>query len=427
MKKTPTQEFYFQTAVAVANYLGQELNIYPHFHYQVLKAISGPRVLCLNFQINPTHASSIISMASQLSMAAGLDGNTTIRIARGSGGTLRLEVPKPEALWFNVDIEHLPQPGRLRLRFGLDHARRPVLMDFTNPLTPHLLIAGTTGSGKTNAVALLTFLLATQNKPKQVQLILLDTEKFGRNWRPFSNLPHLLHPIVTDREEAGRVLAWGLAEIDRRAQRPEPGPHLFFVIDEAQALLVKEPFPKYIGHLARKGREFGVHLLAVVHKPTREQLGSPDIKVDLSTRLVGRVDDATSAFVATGQKQTGAELLTSAGDMLFVKPGGVTRLFMALAPKDTSDLPRVDRVRRLELAQYEDIDHVIAQTKRLPDPVDPGHVAFALVDTNASQRSLVEQLSIGFPKAKRLKTFAHVLQQELLRLGYGICQLEGIQ
>ena len=156
-------------------------------------------------------------MSEQLSTAAGLNREASIRIDRGRAGALAVETPKPEALWYNVKITALPRRRWLRATLGLDNEHRPTLVDFSNPLTPHALIAGTTGSGKTNAQRLVVYDLASQNSPADVQFVLIDTRKRGIGCRPFQHLPHLLHPVITDDPTALRALSWAVAEVDRRA------------------------------------------------------------------------------------------------------------------------------------------------------------------------------------------------------------------
>jgi S-DNA-T family DNA segregation ATPase FtsK/SpoIIIE len=187
-------------------------------------------------------------------------------------------------------------------------------------LTPHALIAGTTGSGKTNVQRLIVYDLALQNAPADVQFLLIDTRKRGSGWAPFAGLPHLAHPIITDDVTAARALGWATAEIDRRAAERRNTPRVFIGIDEAQALLEQEALIRPIVDIAGTGREFGVHLIAATQNPTAKQLGDITLKRNLSARLVGKVDGATAAHVATGQEGTEAHKLTGAGDMLLVTP-----------------------------------------------------------------------------------------------------------
>jgi hypothetical protein len=416
--------FYHQAANAIRGYLEQELSIQADLHYRVQSAIDGPRVLSLGLVINPKFAPKIMTIAEQLSMAAGLDRGVSIRVARGQRGTLALEIPKPKALWYNVAVDALPRRRGLRATVGLDNDHRPALIDFSEALTPHALIAGATGSGKTNVQRLLVYDLASQNTPAEVRFLLIDTRKRGIGWRPFTRLPHLAHPVITDDDTALRALAWAVAEVDRRAAAGQTSPRLFVGIDETQALLEAEQFVRPISDLAAVGREFGIHLLAAMQNPTAKQLGDASIKRNLTTRLVGKVDSADAARVATGQGKSGANLLTGAGDFLLVQPQGITRLTAALlTEQDTARLPRSETVQALDLDQYDDVDRVADVADdgrgRPPEPVEPEHVALAL----ASDRGIVwlaRELGIGKTRATRVKEFTDILLARLSELGYSV-------
>lgn len=413
------KRFYYRTANAIAHYWAQELEIRPNVHYRIRGAVNGPRVIALHVIVNPRYAAKIMGMSEQLSMAAGLDRETTIRIDRGRAGALSVEIPKPSELWHNFPITALPPRRGLRATVGLDVEHRPTLVDFSDPLTPHAGIFGTTGSGKTNAQRLLVYDLASQNEPGDVQFILIDTRKRGSGWRPFYHLPHLLHPVITDDGTALRALAWGVAEVDRRAKSGRTCPRVFVCLDETQALLDQEQFVKPIADLSAVGREFGIHLLAAMQNPTAKQLGDTAIKRNLTTRLVGKTDSADSARVATGIGGTGAERLIGAGDFLLVQPDGVRRLTTALLTEgDTDRLPRAESIGYIDLAQYEDVDHVldVVDVKRA-DPLEPDHVLVALA-TGRGITWLAKKLGIGSTKARRVKEFADAIREAGIKRGY---------
>ena len=414
--------YFSGVAGAIADYLWQELKIHPRRgDYRVIAATSGPRVLTLGLVINPRHAPKVMGMAEQLSMAAGLDRKASIRTTRGNRGALALEIPKPPELWYNISVRSLPRRRGLKAPVGIDVDHRPALVDFSNPLTPHLLTAGTTGSGKTNAARLFVYDLASGNQPEDGRMILVDTRKRGIAWRSFSALPHLAHPIITDDGEALRALGWAVAEMDRRAEDGRSRPHIFVSIDEAQALLDRDEFIKPIGDLAAVGREFGVHLLLATQNPTAKMLGTTSIKRNLTTRLVGKVDSAQAAAVAAGVKESGAELLTGPGDQLLVQPSGIKRITAALVTEgDMADLPRSESIPHLDLGEYDDIDHILDQAgSGRTAPLETRNVAVAL----AYRRGitwLAGELGIGSSRARRVKTFADSLARELEDLGYTI-------
>ena len=415
------KKFCHAVSGAVADYLWQEIKLHPQQgHYRIITATSGPRVLTLGMLINPRHAPKVIGLAEQLSMAAGLDRETSIRVTRGNRGTLSLEIPKPSFMWYNIGVKALPRCRNLKAPVGIDVEHRPARVDFDNPLTPHLLAAGTTGSGKTNTARLFVYDLASGNSPEDVKLILMDTRKRGTAWRSFSALPHLAHPVITKDEEALQALSWAVAELDRRALDRRTTPRVFIAVDEAQALLEFDHFIKPIGDLAAVGREFGIHLLLATQNPTAKMLGDTSIKRNMTTRLVGKVDSAQAAQVAAGVKETGAELLTGPGDQLLVSPGGVKRITTALVTEaDLVKLPQTDSVPYLDLDEYDDIDHVRDQAQPRVAPLLPHQVAQALVFDGGINK-LAGVLRVGNGRATRIKKFADELREVLDNLGYTV-------
>ena len=414
--------FYNRTSSAIADYLWQQLEIHPQRgDYRLLSATSGPRVLTLGLLINPSLAPKVIKLAEQMSMAAGLDRAVSIRVARGNRGTLALEIPKPKDLWYDIGVRSLPNGRGLRAPVGIDVEHRPALLDFGNPLTPHLLASGTTGCGKTNTARLFAYDLATGNRPEDVSLILVDTRKRGIAWRSFENLPHLAHPVITDDATALRALGWAIAELDRRCLQRRNTPRVFLAIDEAQALLDRPEFVGPIGELAAVGRECGIHLFLATQNPTAEMLGSTNIKRNLTMRLVGKVDSAQAAVVSAGIKATGAELLTGPGDQLLIAPSGVTRITIALVTEnDLLTLPRTESHQELELGQYDDIDHVVDQAAvNVPAPIEPAHLATALANRRGINW-LASQLRIGTKRATRLRTYADQVLEALAELDHTI-------
>lgn len=407
----------YQMSAIVADYLYQQAGLHPRLsNYRVREMVDGPRVVTLHVVIHPSMMKKVFALSDELAMALSLDKNVDVRIARGRAGALSIEIPNPQP--YDVLISRLPRRRGLKATTGLDNENRPALVDFAHHTTPHLLIAGATGCGKTNAQRLFVYNLASQNEPRDVQFILIDAKKRGLGWRPFQRLPYLAHEVITDSDMALRALAWGVAEIDRRAQTGQTSPHVFIGIDEAQSILTDEAFVKPIADIASTGREFGIHLLMAMQDPKSDNLGNVTIKRNMA-RLVGHVDDATAAKVATGKAGSGAERLHGPGDMLLVLDSEVTRVTTALlTDRDVESLPRAETVGSLDLEQYEDIDHVLdtADNQHKAE-----HVAYAIAYPEASQRALYDQIHIGFPKIKALQNYVRDILSELASLGFSVC------
>ena len=426
---------YYRTALnGVADHLANKLKIWPASFVQYRDRLpsqarfyqstfdAGHRCFTWTLATDPQTAEKLLTMnLDGLNVAARLDEEFSVRVGRGRRGALVIEIPLPKRWWRNVTTGDLPRKPGLLTAVGLDTRRKPVFLNWQDPLMAHPLIAGTTGSGKTSVARLAIYDLAMTNGPGEVEFVLIDTRKKGKWWKDFEDIPHLGHPIVKDDEEALRVLLWACAEIDRRAESGRVQPGIFIYIDEAQVILDRGEFVKAIGDVAATGREFNIHLTLICQNPTAKQLGDTTIKRNMITRLVGRVDSPEAAHVATGQPKSGAEFLTGAGDLLFIRPGSVKRLTAGLlTDKDIAGLPRVDGNRRLDLGEYEDPDHVLAQadngSKVRADDLDPAHVAVSLV-AERGITWLCNRLSIGSAKARRVLEFADELRDELKAMG----------
>jgi hypothetical protein len=317
--------FYEHAVTSLAKYFHQELGIVPNRDYFFRHANAGPRILTLAVGINPKFVPKLESLREQLAFVVALEAEQHVRMARGDRGLFYIEVPKPQELRYSLPIESLPPGHGVKVPLGLDGFYRPIRMDYENPLQTHTLVAGATGSGKTNVQRLLLYYLAGQNSPDDVKLLLLDPSKGGRWFKDFEGLPHLLHPVVTKQDEIAAVLTWALKERDKRAEAFTMHPRIFIALDEAQVLLGQNDFIAPVRRLATEGREVGLHLILVTQKTNMEAIGSGAIRDNLTCRVAGCVRDPDEAYRVTGRKGSGAELLTEAGDMLFVLAGDMRR------------------------------------------------------------------------------------------------------
>jgi len=208
---------------------------------------------------------------------------------------------------------------------GLDGEGVPLLLRLPSPNVAHVLIAGTTGSGKTALARTIVASLAMHNGQRELQLVLVDPK--GRGLMPFEGLPHLLEPVVTRVEEAEAVLGRLVAEMERRDEEGRSLPRLVVVLDELADLVQVggREMEERLRRLTQRGREAGVHLVACTQKPTAAVIGSL-VKSNFPVRLVGAVASPEDAKVATGLAGTGAERLLGQGDFVVVAKGQVTRM-----------------------------------------------------------------------------------------------------
>jgi S-DNA-T family DNA segregation ATPase FtsK/SpoIIIE len=208
---------------------------------------------------------------------------------------------------------------------GLDQEGVPLLLRLPSPNVAHVLIAGTTGSGKTALARTIVTSLALHNSQRNLQLVLIDPK--GRGFLPFEGLPHLLEPVVTRVDEALPLLQRLIAQMERRDAEGRSDPRLVIVLDELADLVQVggREMEAALTRLTQRGREAGLHLVACTQKPAAAVIGGL-VKSNFPVRLVGSVASPEDAKVATGIAATGAERLLGQGDFLVVTKGQATRM-----------------------------------------------------------------------------------------------------
>jgi len=226
---------------------------------------------------------------------------------------------------------------------------RPLLLRLPSPDVTHVLVAGMTGSGKTELIRAIVLSLAIGNRQSQLQFALIDPK--SRGLAPLAGLPHLMAPPAVDSEAAMSLLDRLNEEMDRRDLHGVSLPRIVVVVDEVVDLLMtgNKLIEAAITRLAQRGREAGIHLILGAQKPSATALG-PHIKANLPVRLVGRVGSVEDARVAAGVSGTNAEKLGGRGDFLAVAGGQITRFQAAYIPaRDWLNLPDILRDRRRQL------------------------------------------------------------------------------
>jgi S-DNA-T family DNA segregation ATPase FtsK/SpoIIIE len=316
-----------------------------HFGVQanIVGQIAGPRVTRYELQLAPgTKVSKVAALKDDLSYAL---ATTEIRILAPIPGkqAVGVELPNlsPNIVTLGDIFDDLPQTASpLSVWLGKDISGSAVWTDLAR--MPHILIAGTTGSGKSGCInAILTSILL-RSTPDEVRMILIDPKRIELGF--YEAIPHLLTPVVSSPKGAAAVLANVVGEMERRYERlsavrarslPEanrafrsrgedPLPYLLVVIDELADLMMISPqeVEDAVIRLAQKSRAVGVHLVLATQRPSVDVITGM-IKANVPSRIAFAVSSQTDSRVILDQ--AGAESLLGQGDMLF-KPLGTSRL-----------------------------------------------------------------------------------------------------
>jgi S-DNA-T family DNA segregation ATPase FtsK/SpoIIIE len=259
-----------------------------------------------------------------------------VRVSR-QGAAVKIEVPRDDAqtvrlLQLSRQLEEIPRQAAI---LGLDEAGLPLLLRLSSPEVAHVLIAGTTGSGKTVLARSMALSLAMHNRLGEIQMVFIDPK--GTGFGPFApidaqsyGLPHLLRPVVRDAHQAIFLLGELVGEMVRRDHENISEPRLIVFIDELADLMEQggKAMDRLMTRLTQRGRSAGIHLIACTQKPLAATIGSLT-RSNFPVRLVGSVASADDAKIAAGIPGTGAEKLLGRGDFLLVAKGQVTRFQVA--------------------------------------------------------------------------------------------------
>ena len=301
-----------------------EMVLYSHkVPARVLGGVVTPR--WVRFEIMPAlgaKVSSIAHLSEEIALRLGSGG---VRVRR-QGSTVQVDVPREDG----ETVRLLPLAARLReippqtAVLGLDEQGVPLLLRLPSPEVGHVLVAGTTGSGKTVLARSMVVSLALHNRQGEVQVVVIDPK--GRGYGVLEGLPHLLRPVVREVSEAAYVLSDLVSEMVQRDREGVQEPRLVVVIDEMADLVEAggRSVARSITRLTQRGREAGIHVIGCTQKPTVDAIGSL-VKSNFPVRLVGSVASPEDAKVASGLKETGAEKLLGRGDFLLVVKGEVIR------------------------------------------------------------------------------------------------------
>ena len=324
-----------------------------------------PGPVITRFELEPApgvKVSQITNLAKDLARAL---STATVRVVEVIPGksTVGLEIPNQvrETVRLSETLQSQAfeeSTSPLTLALGKDISGVPVVADLAK--MPHLLVAGTTGAGKSVAINAMLLSILYNASPEQVRLILIDPKMLELS--VYDGIPHLLTPVVTDMKDAANALRWCVAEMDRRYRlmsalkvrningfnrkvseakaagkpildplfqpqheedQPEelvPLPYIVVTVDELadMMMLVGKKVEELIARLAQKARAAGIHLILATQRPSVDVLTGL-IKANIPTRIAFQV--SVRADSRTILDQIGAEQLLGHGDMLYLPPG----------------------------------------------------------------------------------------------------------
>ncbi len=327
---------------------------------KVLAAYPGPVIT--RYEIEPAvgvKGAQIVNLVKDLARALSVVSVRVVETIPGKS-CMGLELPNPKRQTVRLSEilgsrAYHDMHSPLTLTLGKDIGGAPVVVDLAR--MPHLMVAGTTGSGKSVGINAMILSLVYKSEPAEVRLILVDPKMLELSI--YEGIPHLLAPVVTDMKQAANALQWCVAEMDRRyrlmsalgvrnlsgyngkirdaakAGAPIPNPfsltpespeflealpYVVVIIDELADLMmvVGKKVEELIARLAQKARAAGIHLILATQRPSVDVITGL-IKANIPTRISFQVSSKVDS--RTILDQMGAEALLGQGDMLYLAPG----------------------------------------------------------------------------------------------------------
>lgn len=373
-----------------------------------------------------------------------------------SAKRLRIQAPVPGHSYVGIEVPNR-QPSTVALRPVLEsetfykHRKKPLALPLGRDVSgepfvadlatmPHLLIAGTTGSGKSIMLAAMTTSFVMNNTPDQMRLVLLDPKMVELS--RFNGLPHLLGPVETELDRIVGVLRWATREMERRykllekeaarnietfnnalgrRRQDEALPYIVIIIDEIGDLMMQRPdeTERTITRLAQMARAVGIHLMIATQRPSVDVITGL-IKANFPARISFAVASSVDSRVILDSN--GAESLMGRGDMLFLAPdaAGPQRIQGCyISDEEVNEV--VEFWEQWNMDQYEEDDDIPAtvapwergMTRREvlseTDPMLEDAITLVVAEGEASASMIQRRLGLGYPRAARIIDMMHEL------------------
>jgi S-DNA-T family DNA segregation ATPase FtsK/SpoIIIE len=415
---------------------------------KVLGAYPGPVIT--RFELEPApgiKVSRIVGLAKDLARALSVSCLRVLEVVPGKS-VIGIEIPNPERAVVNLrsvleSEAYANALDPLTLALGQDISGHPVMVNLAK--MPHLLVAGTTGSGKSVGVNAMLLSLLYKATPEVLRLILVDPKMLELS--VYADIPHLLMPVVTDMKEAAQSLRWCVTEMDRRYQlmaqlgvrniegfnqkveehtrRGEPLyaglaengemltplvtlPYIVVIIDEFadMMMVVGKKVEELIARLAQKARAAGIHLILATQRPSVDVITGL-IKANIPTRIAFQVSSKIDS--RTILDQSGAEQLLGYGDMLYLPAGSGVPIRVHGAFVSDEEVHAVVHALKQQGSPNYIVNTVegngLGLTQDWDGELDPLYdeaVNIVLTSRRASISNIQRRLKIGYNRAARL-------------------------
>ncbi|MEE9211150.1 MAG: DNA translocase FtsK 4TM domain-containing protein [Phycisphaeraceae bacterium] len=409
---------------------------------EVVGIDSGPVITLYEVRLAPgTKVSQLSAISSDLARALRAHN---IRIVPNMAGkdTVGIEVPnlkKEQVRLKELMTARVPAVKKMRLPMFLakDASGNPLIADLG--VMPHMLIAGTTGSGKSVCINAIIMSFLYTRRPDELKLVLVDPKMVEMSM--FKDIPHLMCPVVTETAKAAAILEWAVTKMDERyellaeagvrdvtgynslgwnelkqrmnpsteaeeARIPKKLPYLVFIVDElADLIITSKDVEGLIVRLAQKSRAVGMHLILATQRP-QANVVTGLIKSNMPCRISFKVSSGMDSRIVLDQK--GAELLLGQGDMLFLSPRSSK---LRRAQGTLVEDPEIRRtVKFLKTIAQQNFEPQLVQLKspglggddQERDPLFDEAVNVVLQSKRGSVSLLQRRLTIGYGRASRL-------------------------
>lgn len=431
------QEEVVKSKAAILERFLTEFNV----NARVIAAETGPVVTMYELELAPgVKVSQITGLSNDMARALSAGAVRVVAPLPGKH-TIGIEVPnsKKETVRIRSMFEqsgHKHDRMAIPLFLGKDSAGESLVSDLAK--MPHMLIAGTTGSGKSVCINSIIVSILMTKRPDEVKLIMVDPKMVEMT--AYSTVPHLMCPIVTETPVAVQILEWATVKMDERyallaearvkniagfnklgteevirrfnpttpdeeAKIPKKLPYIVIIIDELADLMMTaaKEIESYIVRLAQKSRAVGIHIVLATQRP-QATVVTGLIKSNMPTRIGFRVAARMDSRIILDQN--GAEMLLGEGDMLFLKPGTSDLVRAQGTFLDDGEIRNI--VKHLKNVAAPQFHPELTQLKRIDtseiqkDELFDDAVRVVLASKRGSVSLLQRRLSIGYARSSRI-------------------------